>query len=218
MTFDETLERIQLLGFGSDSDSVAMQTRAIELATLEIAGERGWSWLQTQATGTLTVGSENITEPTDMAVPTTMRLSRGVGTSDPHYVNLNRIQLAEAREWLYQDQGTDLPSEWAYIDRQVVVYPRPDFAYNYQLDYIKFPAANAFDASGESNPLIDERFQTLWVFAAARYLAERQREPSMSALWEARYQAQLRRARAADPNNRQQTHVKRWGGWAVLDP
>lgn len=216
MDYDAVINLVKAAGFGSDTQTNGAISIAINAGLLELASERQWSWLLARdTTGVLTVGSEVVPQPTGLLAPRSLRLSRGTATSSPHYTPLSRIDEEEVRNWNFQDQGTDLPDVWAWIDRTIVVYPKPDYAYNVDLSYVKEPVPSNF-ASGAQTPPFEIRFHPILAWGAIRWLALRQRNFELHGAATAEWERAKRNFKQADEVN-QQSHVAQWPGWTVLD-
>jgi hypothetical protein len=199
---------IQAAGYGADTQSVTAQEQAISAVLLELAAERQWSWLHKTSTGVLVVGDEEVPLPADFAYPLKVSLADSVtGGYDP----LQELDADHVTHYLHIDDGTDLPDRWAFHQRTVVLYPRPDRAYTYVLEYIKEPTATDFDTDGES-PDFPNQFHPLMAWGAMRWLATRQRDWSAKAAYDAEYErAKLNFSQAdrrGDPDR-----VVHWPGW-----
>jgi hypothetical protein len=103
-------------------------------------------------------------------VPKAVRLSLGV-TYEP----LGEASADDLRTWLHNDLVSDVPVAWAWVDRQVKVYSRPNLAYGVTLDYVRVPDAADFDTGAELPPF-EGRFHALLAWGAMRWLAFRQRD------------------------------------------
>lgn len=201
---------VQALGYGADTQAVAAQNTAMDMVLLELAGEREWSWLHTSTTGTLTIGSESVTKPSDLVVPTGVRLTYGTQI-EPVLVELDAKQI---ERFLHEDDGTDLPEFWSWIDRTIKVYPRPDLAYSYTLDYIKEPNTAAF-ANDSDAPPFNLQFHPVMVWGVVRALAYRQRDQvgyGQASDEFAKAKLNFSQAdRRGDPD-----HVVDWAGWSLM--
>lgn len=202
---------IQAGGYGSGVQDEAAQDQAITAALLELASDRDWSWLEASATGTLTVGDEEVPSPADLAYPRAVRLSLAGDGFDP----LEEMGADHVVHYLHIDDGTDNPDRWAWYHKTIIVYPRPDLAYTYVLDYIKEPDLTAFDTDLES-PDFATQFHVVLAWGAMRWLATRQRDWTAKAAYDAEWAAaKLSFANADIPA--QSDRVAHWPGWGTVE-
>lgn len=198
---------VQALGYGSDVQAVAAQNAAMDALLLELASEREWSWLRTSATGTLTVGSQTVTKPLDLVAPTGIRLTYQ-SQLEPVLVE---HEAQDMKRLLHEDNGTDLPELWGWVDRAILVYPRPNLAYAYTLDYVKEPDTTAFDTDAESAPF-NLQFHPVIMWGTVKYLAFRQRDQAAWQQAETEYTAAKLNFSQADRRG-EADHVVNWPGW-----
>jgi hypothetical protein len=176
--FDSIRTVIQALGYGTDSQSVAVENQAITATWLELAAEREWSFLLKRNTSNaLTIGSETVPLPTDLVVPKAVTLAEGTIAT---YL-LDQISADEMQQRLDLDAtptpaAQGVPLYWAWVKNSVKVWPRPQAAYTVWIDYVKAPDPGDFDANNEALPFLDSRFPLVIAWGAARYLAFRQRD------------------------------------------
>lgn len=218
MIRSEVRALIQAAGFATDTQSVAAQDFAISAVVAEISSEREWSWLQTTATGTLTIGSENITEPTDMVVPKSFKIK----TTSAAYSPLEEVTAESIDESVWTTSvpapaAQGVPDRWAYRNNQVVIYPRPDAAYSYELTYVKEPTLD-FDgtfAAGETIPFTPDQFHVVIAWGSIRWLALRARDYALYDRASAEYQRSKSQLEGQDRRG-EPRYVKEWDGWVNL--
>lgn len=199
---------IQAAGYGTGAAEVAAQDRALDAVLLELSGEREWSWLLTSTTGTMTVGGATIPKPSDLVVPKGIYPSFGTTL---FYEPLTELDAKEMRQSQHLDHGTGLPSWWAWVDRTIHVWPYPDLAYAYRLDYVKEPDTAAFDTGSESPPF-NKQFHPVVAWGAIRWLAFRQRNQVGYAIANDEYKAAKLNFSQADRRG-EQDYVEQWHGW-----
>jgi hypothetical protein len=207
MIRSDILTLIQAAGHGTDTASVAAQNKAIDAVYLEIAAEREWSWLFMTTTGNMTVNATTITKPADLVVPKGVFPSFGTLTYEP----LTELSAEEMRVNQHLDLGTGLPAWWAWVNRTIAIWPRPDIAYAYRLDYIKEPETTSFDDPSDAAPW-NKQFHALIAWGALRWLAFRQRDQAGYGIAAAEYTAAKLNFAQADRWGDQQ-NVKQWAGW-----
>jgi len=202
---------IQAAGFGSDTAEAAAQDTILTAVLLELSGEREWSWLNKTATlAVLTIGSATVTSPTDLAYPKHLRLAQ----SSIALPRLRRLDDRKILDWLHFDQANGRPHTWGWVNSGIVVFPRPDFAYATELDYIKVPDLTTFDTAAESPPF-ELRFHTVLAWGSLRWLAIRRRDAALYQIVTGEYTRARQQFEQAD-RPPQQTHVAEWDGWAPV--
>jgi hypothetical protein len=212
-TYSNVRSLIQAAGYGTELQSTTAQDAAITAAWLELASEREWSWLVTRSTsGDMTIASEVVPLPTDLAVPKAVRLSTASASYDLQQVSAEAVQNRLDADL---PATTGVPVEWGWVRNTVLVWPRPDSAYDVTIDYVKTPDPASFDASGEALGFRDDRFAYVLVWGAIRWLAFRQRDQVFYAIAKQEYEAAKANMSAADRRG-EPDHVKEWDGWASL--
>lgn len=203
---------IQAAGYGTSTDAVAAQNQAITATLLELSGERSWSWLRESYATTLLVGNPACPLPTDIDFPVEIRLSfAGIG-----YNPIEKSEGTEVQRLLQLDGTVGQPTKWNWFERAVWVNPRPDIAYDVDLDYIKVPDLTTFDTDAEVPPF-SLRFHAVLSWGAIRYLAIRARDGATAAIASAEYANAKLKMERADHDIDDQRHVDHWIGWATLE-
>jgi hypothetical protein len=198
---------IQAAGYGTTTADTNAQDKALDAVLLELSAEREWSWLFVTASGTMTVNATTISKPADLVVPKGVFPSFGTTKYDP----LTELSAEEMRINQHLDVGTGLPAWWAWVDRTIAIWPRPDIAYAYRLDYVKEPDTAGFSA-GTDSPPFSKLFHPVMAWGAIRWLAFRQRD--LWSYWNATdeyKQAKLNFSQADRSGD--QLSVKQWAGW-----
>jgi hypothetical protein len=211
--YTKVKELVQAAGYGTELQSSNAEDDAINAAWLELASEREWSWLQTRITSSdMTIGSEVVPQPADLVVPSRVRLSIPTASYTLQKVSAEVLQ-ARLDADLPATQG--VPIEWAWVRNTILVWPRPDRAYDVTLDYIKSPDPAAFDSGSEALGFLDDRFATVLAWGAIRWLAFRQRDQVFYGIATQEWDRAKANMSAADRRG-EPDHVVEWDGWSQL--
>jgi hypothetical protein len=193
--------------------SVAAIDDALNAAWLEIASEREWSFLEARNTANdLTIGSEVVPLPTDIVVPKHLRISTA---SESH--RLQQVSARTVQDRLDADlpTTTGVPIEWAWVRQTVLVWPRPDRAYDVAIEYVRAPDPADFDADNEAFPFIDDRFAVLVAWATIRWMAFKNRDQVSYAIAKQEYLEAKQNLSQSDRRG-EPDHVVEWDGWSHL--
>lgn len=93
----------------------------------------------------------------------------------------------------HQTSGT--PSEYAIVDGKMILNPSPNGTEDIELRY--YAKVADFAADSDENDIL-ARFPDIYVFGVLSYHAALVRDVSAAAIWEAKYQAAKRAAKAAN--------------------
>lgn len=126
-------------GTGGDADLILQEATSWIFTRL-----RHWQMLSTPTTGTMTVGQDYITIPSDMLEPDFLTFSGTVGgsvyTNEIPQIPINDIY----RKWEYDSNGVRIqqqPIVYSFNSSRLQLDSQPDLAYPYTLTYYQLPAA-----------------------------------------------------------------------------
>lgn len=167
--------------------------RAVNNAYEELVALERWPFLIREASGNLSIGSAALTAPTDLADVVSL-------TIDAQQETLTPMELDEFRKRFvghYADTG--LPALYYFIgggasglSPTMNVWPVPDAAYGYVLEYRAAPVT--LSASGDI-PAIPARYHRIISFRALSFLHAQEDNPQMAQFWEGQFMGAVAKMR-----------------------
>ena len=135
---------------------------------------------------TIYISAANLTGPTDLAEPISLRLDTGSPSEDIRRKLCSPAMLAEVRARVADVQGR--PTHYAFYDEQLQFAPEPDQSYDGILVY--YQQITALGSGTASNTVLDQAPDAYLYGAlvqAAKYLEHDERAP----VWQERFDAAI---------------------------
>lgn len=181
LTLSQARDALQARGYGQDTK--AAQTQTITTAVREVWSMRRWDFRLGIGEITLTVGEE-IAPSSLVGVDSVDAVRLTLATE---YYDLEWLPYQEISEQLHLERETGVPRYWNYTNGVLYVAPAPDQAYVATVYYVKQLPLLSDDNLLPGPP----DFHDVYVYAAIRDIAARERDAAMVQWADSMFQRRL---------------------------
>jgi hypothetical protein len=185
---------VVLNNHGFEDTDTTEKMEALNDAYYDFCSREDWPFLEAEASLSITSGSVNVTEPTDLSKVLAIRIA-----------SIPRKLVPERYENIITADPdlavTGAPRAYYFVGDQLRIYPTPDANYTASIYYSRFPTELS-SSEVEANILIPKRHQRLLVTGTLYKLYLMEDDPDLSNQFERHFENRIERVRA-DMHNRQ---------------